>query len=59
MTTTTTYWRCLGIPPNTPPCDEGGVYEQALTGGAAERHTQQTGHGTTTSLHPIATKETT
>lgn len=42
---TTTYWWCLG-------CPEGGVYDQKPTGGQAEKHTKDTGHGTATSLHP-------
>jgi hypothetical protein len=42
---TTTYWWCME-------CDAQGVYQQALSGGAAEKHTTDTGHGTTSSLHP-------
>jgi hypothetical protein len=33
-------------------CDAQGVYQQALSGGAADKHTTDTGHGTTSSLHP-------
>lgn len=51
--TTTTYWACIGRMPAEPPCGAGGVYEQALSGGAAEKHTDTTGHGTSTSLRPI------
>lgn len=44
---TTTYWWCA-----FPDCHAGGVYEQAKGGGQAEKHTQDTGHGTASSLHP-------
>lgn len=43
--TTTTHWSCLT-------CQAGGVYEQAASGGAAEKHTKATNHATTTSLRP-------
>lgn len=50
MTTTPTWWRCLE-------CEAHGHYAQALTGGAAERHTRDSGHGTTTSLRPMEDPE--
>lgn len=46
----TTHWLCTGIPPRIPPCGAGGTYDQHATGGAAEKHTRDTGHGTLTSL---------
>lgn len=44
-TTTTTWFRCLH-----PGCPVTGRYEQAMSGGAAEKHTSDTGHGTTTTI---------
>lgn len=45
QTTTTTWWRCLH-----PGCATAGRYEQAMSGGAAERHAKATGHGTETTI---------
>lgn len=53
--TTRTWWRCLasGLPPALRvECAARGVYEQALSGGDAEKHTTTTGHGTTTTIDP-------
>jgi hypothetical protein len=44
-TTTTTWWRCMH-----PDCGASGVYEQALSGGAADKHTRASGHPTTSSI---------
>jgi hypothetical protein len=47
----TTHWTCIGTPPATPPCGEGGTYEHnAISGdsGPAWKHTVATGHTTTT-----------
>jgi hypothetical protein len=41
----TTYWACMS-------CQEGGVFEQAGSGGAAAKHTDLTQHGTITGLEP-------
>lgn len=59
-TTTRTWWRCLM--PAMPPglrveCEARGVYEQAMSGGAAEKHTKDTGHGTETTIRAERGKE--
>lgn len=43
----TTTWRCMGIPPHTPPCDAHGDQDRE-----AERHLKQTGHSTSTETTP-------
>jgi len=37
-----TAWKCIGIPPRTPSCGAAGESDRD-----AEKHTRQTGHGTT------------
>lgn len=49
--TTTTWYRCLGRGAE-PPCAAAEQFEQASSGGAAEKHTRATGHGTTTTIRP-------
>lgn len=51
-----TFWICLGIPPDTPPCGARGEYQQAASGdsGAAHKHGKDTGHATLAGLNEAA-----
>lgn len=50
--TTTTFWACIGIPPRTPSCGAVGTFEQHDSGGAADKHTKDTGHSTIAGISP-------
>lgn len=45
----TIHWICVGLYPDTPPCNAYGTTDKA-----AERHVKDTGHGVLTGVNPGA-----